>query len=47
MDCEGDFSADFGKGGAHLFPNQMGLRATGDLKLATAAWRVLVWNRIM
>jgi beta-N-acetylhexosaminidase len=41
MDCEGDLSADFGKGGAHLLPSQMGLRATGDMSLARQAWRVL------
>ena len=41
MDCEGDFSADFGKGGAHLFPSQMGMAATGDMKLAIQGWRVM------
>lgn len=41
IDAEGDLSADFAKGGVTLLPTQMGMRATGDLKAATAAWRAV------
>ena len=41
IDFEGDLSAQLGKGGAHLLPSAMGMRATGDLSLAREGWRVL------
>lgn len=41
VDCEGDLSANYARGGVLLLPNQMGLRATGDVKLAKEGWKVL------
>ncbi|HUV38624.1 MAG TPA: glycoside hydrolase family 3 N-terminal domain-containing protein, partial [Planctomycetota bacterium] len=41
VDCEGDLSADYARGGVNLLPTQMGMRATGDLDLARKGWQVL------
>jgi beta-N-acetylhexosaminidase len=41
MDCEGDFSNDLGKGGVNLLPSQMGLHASGDIKLAYRCWKII------
>lgn len=41
LDMEGNMSADYGRGGIHVFPHAMGLAKTGDPSLARrVAWAV-------